>query len=115
MASPGALLLTAPHAFLLGRTASGEAELLTLAVAPEARRHGTARSLCARFAAAARAAGAEAAFLEVAAENVAARALYTGAGWTLAGRRPRYYGPATDALVMRLDLMAAPRRRADSD
>lgn len=115
LAQPGALLLTAPDAFLLGRVAAGEAELLTLAVAPEARRRGTARSLCRRFAIAARRAGAEAAFLEVAADNAAARALYAGCGWVEAGRRPRYYGPALDAVVMRLDLAASLGFAADSD
>lgn len=114
LAQPGAMLLTAPDAFLLGRTAAGEAELLTLAVAPEGRRRGTARALCDRFAARARAAGADAAFLEVAADNAAARALYAGCGWVEAGRRPRYYGLRLDAVVMRLDLTAAPLPAPDS-
>lgn len=112
LTAPGALLLTAPDAFLVGRAAAGEAELLTLAVAPEARRRGAGRSLCARFAAAAQAAGADTAFLEVAADNTAARALYAAAGWAEVGRRPRYYGPTLDAIVMRLDLTARP---TDSD
>lgn len=114
LAQPGALLLASPGAFLLGRVAAGEAELLTLAVAPESRRRGLARALCERFAAQARAAGAGAAFLEVAADNTAARGLYARCGWTAAGRRPRYYGPGLDALVMRLDLTAAPGVAADS-
>ena len=103
----------AASGFALGRVAGGEVELLTLAVAPEARRQGVARDLCRRFDQAAKAAGADAAFLEVAADNGAARALYLGCGWVEAGWRPRYYGPALDAVVMRLDLAAATRRAAD--
>ena len=78
LAAPGAFLLTAGGAFLLGRVVADEAELLTLAVAPENRRQGTARALLGRFEAGARARGAAGAFLEVAASNAAARALYYG-------------------------------------
>ena len=113
LATPGTFLLAGTAGFALGRVVAGEAELLTLAVAPEARRQGVARDLCRRFEEAATAARAEAAFLEVAADNDAARALYRGCGWVEAGRRPRYYGPGLDAVVMRLDLAAAPVRDAD--
>ena len=106
LAGQGAFLLTRPEGFLLGRALAGEAELLTLAVDPDRRRQGTGRALLDEFAVAARRMSAEAAFLEVAAGNVAARALYAAGGWLEAGRRPRYYGPAEDAIVMRLDLTA---------
>ena len=49
---------------------------------------------------------AEEAFLEVAHDNLAARRLYQATGWLEAGVRRRYYGPATDAIVMRLTLRA---------
>ncbi|MDO5530331.1 MAG: GNAT family N-acetyltransferase [Paracoccus sp. (in: a-proteobacteria)] len=105
IAAKGAFLLTHEGAgFLLGRAIASEAELLTLAVAPEARRGGIARGLLARFAAAARRAGAESAFLEVAADNAPALALYQSAGWREAGRRRGYYAPGLDAAIMRLDL-----------
>jgi ribosomal-protein-alanine N-acetyltransferase len=89
--------------FALGRAVAGEAELLTLAVAPLARRRGHGRALLAAFELAARERGAGAAFLEVAADNAAAVALYTQAGYTERGRRPGYYvqtGGGVDALVM---------------
>jgi len=93
--------------FALGRVAGPEAELLTLVVAPEARRQGIARDLLGRFAAAARAGGATAGFLEVAASNAPARVLYAGAGWRESGRRRGYYatdGAATeDAIMMQRD------------
>ncbi|TJZ90460.1 GNAT family N-acetyltransferase [Paracoccus gahaiensis] len=106
IALPGCFLLTLPQGFLLGRTVADEAELLTLAVAPEARRAGLGRRLIASFAGRARQMGAATAFLEVAADNPAARGLYAGTGWVEAGTRRRYYGPATDAIVMRLTLRA---------
>lgn len=106
LASPSVFLLTDTHGFLLGRALAGEAELLTLAVAPDARRQGAGRRLTLRFAAAALARPSAEAFLEVAADNAAARRLYAGAGWVEAGVRRRYYGPHTDAIVMRLTLRA---------
>ncbi|WP_415182525.1 GNAT family N-acetyltransferase [Phaeovulum sp.] len=104
LALPGCFLETGPHGFLIGRAIAGEAELLTLAVAPTARRLGTGRALVARFAQSARTLGADTAFLEVAACNTAARALYLGLGWHESGLRRRYYhhpdGRAEDAIVM---------------
>ncbi len=98
------LLAEGDAAFLLGRAVAGEAELLTLAVAPESRRLGLARKLVARFLYQARLRGAETAFLEVAADNAAARALYAASGFTESGRRKTYYATPTgrrlDAVLM---------------
>lgn len=102
----GTFLLEAPQGFLMGRAIAGEAELLTVAVDPKARRAGTGRALVAAFAGKAAAMEAEEAFLEVAHDNLAARRLYQAKGWLEAGVRRRYYGPATDAIVMRLTLRA---------
>jgi ribosomal-protein-alanine N-acetyltransferase len=82
---------------------AGEAELLTLAVAPPARRRGRGRALLAAFEQGARERGACEAFLEVAADNAPAVALYAGAGYSELGRRPGYYSRAAgavDALLM---------------
>ncbi|MBW6505802.1 MAG: GNAT family N-acetyltransferase [Rhodobacteraceae bacterium] len=101
---PGVFLLGDSRGFVLGRAAAGEAELLTLAVAPALRRQGLGRALLAAFEAAAQAEGAGVAYLEVAAANAPARALYAAAGWREAGRRRGYYqlpGSGTDdALVL---------------
>lgn len=99
--SPLNFLLTRPQGFLLGRAVAGEAELLTLAVAPEARRQGIASALLGDFALASQARGAGLAFLEVAAGNDAAIALYSRAGWESTGRRRSYYAPGIDAILMR--------------
>ncbi|AMY67857.1 GNAT family N-acetyltransferase [Frigidibacter mobilis] len=112
LARPDAFLLPAPAGFLLGRALAGEAELLTLAVDPGARRAGTGSRLVAQFLAEAAGRGAEAAFLEVAEDNLAAIALYATAGFAQAGRRRGYYrlpgGGATDALVMTRAIDAQP-------
>jgi ribosomal-protein-alanine N-acetyltransferase len=94
-------------AFALARAAADEAELLTLAVAPHARRGGVGAALVEAVAGAAAAAGARRLLLEVAADNAAALALYRGAGFAPVGQRPAYYrrGAGTvDALVFALDL-----------
>ena len=104
LASPGAFLLTEPGGFLMGRVIADEAELLTVAVKPEARRRGLGARLVAAFLGEARTRGAATAFLEVAADNHAAHALYASAGFTKAGRRPGYYttldGKRIDALIL---------------
>ena len=69
------LLVEGDAGFLLGRAVAGEAELPTLAVAPEARRRGLGQRLVSRFLYQARLRGAESAFLEVAADNDAAQAV----------------------------------------
>ena len=98
------LLVEGDAAFLLGRAVAGEAELLTLAVAPESRRLGLGRKLLARFLYQARLRGAASAFLEVAEDNAAARALYAAQGFAELGRRPAYYarpdGTRIAAIVM---------------
>jgi ribosomal-protein-alanine N-acetyltransferase len=104
LASPHALLVTDPMGFLLARVLAGEAEILTLAVDPDAQRQGRARHLLQQFLARSAALGAVRAFLDVAADNIAARALYTQMGFRDAGRRRGYFtragAPAVDAIVM---------------
>ena len=97
-------LLIRPQGFLLGRVVADEAELLTLAVAPEARRRGVGRALLAEFAHTSHARGAREAFLEVASDNAPAIALYASAGWQRAGTRRDYYAPGIDAMVMRREM-----------
>jgi ribosomal-protein-alanine N-acetyltransferase len=96
--------------FILCRSVAGEAEILTLAVIPQARRGGVGRALV--EAAAGLAAGsARSLFLEVAADNAAAIGLYLTAGFEAVGRRAGYYqragAAAQDALVLRRSLNSA--------
>lgn len=108
IAEPTTLLVALHDEFALGRVTGPEAELLTLAVHPLARRQGLGQRLLSMFEAQATQRGAEEALLEVATTNVAARALYAGAGYAVAGRRAGYYtragAPPVDALVLRKPL-----------
>lgn len=100
-----------PDGFVLARVMAGEAEILTLAVAPDRRRAGVGRALVRAAAVRARTLGAEALFLEVAVDNPAATRLYESEGFVRAGVRRGYYrrteAPAADALVLRLPLAPA--------
>ena len=100
---PGTVALLAPCACAVLRVAADEAEILTIAVLPAARRQGRATRLVRACLAEAAAAGAARIHLEVAGSNVAARALYLSAGFAETGRRPGYYrGPRgrEDAMLM---------------
>jgi ribosomal-protein-alanine N-acetyltransferase len=96
-----------PTAFGLCRRIVDEAEVLTLAVAPEHRRRGVGAMLVEAMADWARRTGAEALFLEVARDNEAGLALYRSAGFSEVGVRRAYYSRPTgamDALVLRREL-----------
>ncbi len=102
---PGAFgLIDARGGFVLARVAADEAEILSIAVMPKARRVGLGRTLLTAAIAEARARGAAAMFLEVAAANAAARALYAQAGFREVGTRPNYYPGGAAALVLRAAL-----------
>jgi ribosomal-protein-alanine N-acetyltransferase len=89
---------------ILVRTAGDEAEVLTLAVRPGARRRRLGTALLQEAILQATAAGANVLFLEVSIKNTAALALYRQFGFSRAGLRRRYYSDGTDALVLRRDL-----------
>jgi [ribosomal protein S18]-alanine N-acetyltransferase len=113
LASPGVFGLVCeaadgPCGMILCRAAAGEAEILTIGVAPSTRRGGVGLALVQAAAGLAETLGAQSVFLEVAADNPAALALYRRAGFEAVGVRARYYarthGPAVDAQVMRRTL-----------
>jgi ribosomal-protein-alanine N-acetyltransferase len=105
IAAPNCNVLTADQGFAIIRIAGPEAELLTIAVAPAARRSGIARHLLARAIDHAKVQNCEDMFLEVVANNQPAIALYTTSGFNqLAIRKDYYNGPKgakSSALVMR--------------
>ena len=86
------------------RTVLDEAELLSLAVAPEDRRRGVGGMLLDDLFERVRRGGVISLYLEVRADNRAAFALYASRGFVIEGRRPGYYRDATDALLMRRTL-----------
>ncbi len=90
--------------FILCRSIAGEAEILTIAVDPAARRRGWGAALVEMAAGIAAETGSEALFLEVEVENAAAIALYAATGFARVGVRKGYYphpDGARDAAVMR--------------
>lgn len=107
----GVFVIEEPEGFILLRAVADEAEVLTLAVRPSARRRGLGSRLVSEGAIAAASRGATRLFLEVADDNAAALALYARAGFVEAGRRPDYYtrpdGGRQDALILALNLPAA--------
>jgi ribosomal-protein-alanine N-acetyltransferase len=100
-------LLHPSGGLILVRIAADEAEILTLAVNPTARRGGIGSALLREATIQAAAMGARAVFLEVSVANIAGKRLYASAGFVQAGKRPRYYSDQSDALVLRLDLVGA--------
>ena len=104
----GVFAVAAADGFILMRAVADEAEILTLAVRPAARRGGLGGRLVGEGVLAAAARGATRVVLEVAEDNLAARALYERTGFVEAGRRPGYYAAADggrrDALLLALNL-----------
>lgn len=107
LASPGVFAVAEEDGFVLIRVVVDEAEILTLAVRPSARRAGLGVRLVEAAVVRAAALGAERMFLEVAEGNVAARALYARSGFVEMGRRRGYYshtdGRREDALTLVLN------------
>lgn len=91
-----------PLGFALYRTVADDAELLLIAVAPQAQGRGIGRELLDRFVREARTIGASRIHLEVREGNPAVR-IYQAAGFEAAGRRRHYYngsdGRQYDALT----------------
>ena len=82
----GVFVLEQPDGFILIRGVADEAEILTLAVRPSARRQGLGARLVGEGGAVAATRGATRLFLEVADDNAAALALYARAGFAAARR-----------------------------
>jgi [ribosomal protein S18]-alanine N-acetyltransferase len=94
--------------FAVSRIAADEAEILSIALAASQRGRGLSRDLLLTHLGHLAGRGVRAVFLEVEENNQPARRLYERAGFTVVGRRERYYrqvsGEQLDALRMRRDL-----------
>jgi ribosomal-protein-alanine N-acetyltransferase len=97
-----------PSGFVLSRTVADEAEILTIAMAPEARGQGHARPLLAHHLDELARAGVRKVHLEVEDGNGPALALYRRLGFRQVGRREGYYrkpdGTTMAALTMSVSL-----------
>jgi ribosomal-protein-alanine N-acetyltransferase len=84
---------------------NGVAEMESLAVREDARRHGLGRNLCLQAMFWAQTMGAQKMRLEVRSASVAAMALYRSLGFAEQGRRSGYYtDPKDDAVLMELSM-----------
>jgi ribosomal-protein-alanine N-acetyltransferase len=94
--------------FAVSRMAADEAEILSIAVAGTHRGRGLSRNLLLTHLGHLAGHGVRKIFLEVEENNQPARRLYERAGFSVAGRRERYYqqpgGEQLNALLMRRDL-----------
>ncbi|HEU0206843.1 MAG TPA: ribosomal protein S18-alanine N-acetyltransferase [Pseudolysinimonas sp.] len=92
----------AGYAGLLAPLGSGQADIQTIAVAPDVRRRGLGRALVVALLDESRSRAAREVFLEVRADNPNARDLYSSLGFEQIAVRPRYYQPdGVDAHIMR--------------
>jgi len=93
--------------FVLARGAAGEMEILNLAVDPAARHQGVGRALIHAALDEGAGRGANCVFLEVRESNASAQAFYARLGFTVTGRRLKYYRePEEDAVLMARKLPA---------
>jgi ribosomal-protein-alanine N-acetyltransferase len=90
--------------FILSRLAAGEAEILSVAIAPAWRGRGVSRQLLNLHLRRLAGFGVSAVFLEVGERNSPACRLYRRAGFREVGRRQGYYEGGAAALVLRRDL-----------
>ena len=94
--------------FAVSRIAADEAEILSIAVAASHRGRGLSRNLLLTHLGHLAGRGVRTVFLEVEENNQPARRLYERSGFTIVGRRERYYrqasGEQLNALLMRRDL-----------
>jgi len=90
--------------FILSRLAAGEAEILSVAIAPAWRGRAISRPLLDLHLRRLAGLGARSVFLEVGERNAPACRLYRRAGFYEVGRRQGYYEGGATALVLRRDL-----------
>ena len=99
----GCEIIASQNGFVVYRQTLDEAEIITIGVAPDARRTGIAAAMLGIVEADLKKSGAKHIFLEVAADNAPARALYEQNGYVQIGVRPKYYD-GVDAITMRKDI-----------
>ena len=90
--------------FIMSRRAAGEAEILSVAIAPAWRGRKLSRSLLDLHLRRLAGLGTRSVFLEVGERNAPACRLYRRAGFREVGRRQGYYDDGATALVLRRDL-----------
>lgn len=95
----GCDIIASQNGFIVYRATLDEAEIITIGVAPGARRGGIAAAMLTIAEEDLKKRGIKKIFLEVAQDNAAARALYDRHEYKQIGRRPKYYD-GVDAILM---------------
>ncbi len=99
----GCEIIASQNGFIVWRAVADEAELITIGVAPDARRTGIGAAMIGIMEGELKKSGVKSVFLEVAENNAPARKLYEQNGYVKIGVRPKYYD-GIDAIMMKKDL-----------
>jgi ribosomal-protein-alanine N-acetyltransferase len=99
----GCEIIASQNGFIVWRAVADEAELITIGVAPDARRTGIGAAMIGIMEGELKKSGVKSVFLEVAENNAPARKLYEQNGYAQIGVRPKYYD-GVDAIMMKKDL-----------
>lgn len=99
----GCEIIASQNGFIVWRATLDEAELITIGVAPDARRTGIAAAMIGIMEGELKKSGVKTVFLEVAENNMPARHLYEQNGYFQIGVRPKYYD-GVDAIMMKKEL-----------
>lgn len=95
----GCEIIVSQNGFAVWRNAVDECEIITIGVAPNARRNGIASAMLAIIEKNIKNQGVKKIFLEVASNNIAGKKLYENNGYKVVGTRPKYYD-GVDAILM---------------
>ncbi len=95
----GCEIVASDNGFIVWRTVADEAEIISIGVAPTARRSGIAGALILLMEQELKKHGVVNVFLEVSEVNYPAKKLYEKYGFKPTGKRPKYYD-GVDAIIM---------------
>ena len=95
----GCEILASDNGFIVWRAVADEAEIITIGVAPDARRQGIAEAMILLMEQELKKSSVVNVFLEVSEVNLPAKKLYEKCGFIPTGKRPKYYN-GTDAIIM---------------
>ena len=99
----GCEIIVSQNGFAVWRNVADESEIITIGVAPNARRNGIASAMLTIIENNIKNQGVKKIFLEVASTNIAGQKLYENNGYKTVGIRPKYYD-GVDAILMAQDL-----------
>ena len=99
----GCEIVASDNGFIVWRTVADEAEIISIGVAPDARRNGIAGALILLMEQELKKQSIRNVFLEVSEVNIPAKKLYEKYGFLATGKRPKYYD-GIDAIIMTKEL-----------